>query len=143
MAKYNIREPKPKEAVYRTLVNPNVMTAMKEGIQKVIVGQKKYRDKDYSAKQLAQDLCTSTRYISAVVNVMFGMNYSNYVNQFRIKEAMKILANPNNRELRMQDVSDMVGFANRQSFYAAFYRVNRTTPREYRQNQLKQNNRGE
>lgn len=32
----------------------------------------------------------------------------------------------------MEDISDMVGFANRQSFYAAFYRINGITPREYK-----------
>ena len=30
----------------------------------------------------------------------------------------------------------MVGFANRQSFYASFYKINRITPRDYRIQQL-------
>ena len=38
----------------------------------------------------------------------------------------------------MEEVSDMVGFANRQSFYASFYRVVGITPREYRLQHLKQ-----
>jgi AraC-like DNA-binding protein len=32
----------------------------------------------------------------------------------------------------MEDISDMVGFANRQSFYASFYKINGITPREYK-----------
>ena len=32
----------------------------------------------------------------------------------------------------------MVGFANRQSFYASFYRIVGITPREYRMQHLKQ-----
>jgi AraC-like DNA-binding protein len=32
----------------------------------------------------------------------------------------------------------MVGFANRQSFYASFYKLMRMTPREYRQQHLTQ-----
>ena len=35
-------------------------------------------------------------------------------------------------ELTMEEVSDMVGFANRQSFYASFYKFMNMTPREYR-----------
>jgi len=35
-------------------------------------------------------------------------------------------------------VSDMVGFANRQSFYAAFYKIMNMTPREYRLQHLQQ-----
>ena len=67
MAKYNITEKKAKEAVYRSLVSPKLMDEMKEKILKIIVMEKKYKDKDYSAKKLAEDLGTNTRYISAVV----------------------------------------------------------------------------
>ena len=132
MAKYNITEKKEKEAVYRTLVNPKVMDEMKERILEIIVMQKKYKDKDYSAKRLAEDLGTNTRYISAVVNVKFHTNYTTFINKFRIEEAMDILVDKRYQNLRMEEVSDMVGFANRQSFYASFYKIMNMTPREYR-----------
>ncbi len=132
MAKYNITEKKKKEAHYRTLVSPKLMDEMKERILNVIVMQKKYKDKDYSAKKLAEDLGTNTRYISAVVNVRFHMNYTSFVNKFRIEEAMAILVDRRYQSLRMEEVSDMVGFANRQSFYASFYKLMHMTPREYR-----------
>ena len=121
MAKYNITEPKEKEAVYRTLVNPKLMDELKEKILALIVMQKKYKDKDYSAKRLAEDLGTNTRYISAVVNVRFHMNYTSFINKYRIEEAMSILVDKRYKNLRIEEVSDMVGFANRQSFYASFY----------------------
>lgn len=100
--------------------------------------QKKYKDKDYSAKKLAEDLGTNTRYISAVVNVRFHMNYTSFVNKFRIEEAMTILVDKRYQDLKMEEVSDMVGFANRQSFYASFYKIMKMTPREYRLQHLKQ-----
>ena len=132
MAKYNITENKEKEAAYRTLVNPQLMDEMKEKILDIIVMKKKYKDKDYSAKQLAEDLGTNTRYISAVVNVRFHMNYTSFVNKFRIEEAMTILTDKRYKDLNMEEVSDMVGFANRQSFYASFYKIMNMTPRDYR-----------
>ena len=132
MAKYNITEKKEKEAAYRGLVNPKLMDEMKEKILNLIVMQKKYKDKDYSAKKLAEDLGTNTRYISAIVNVRFHMNYTSFVNKFRIEEAMAILVDKRYQKLRMEEVSDMVGFANRQSFYASFYKIMGMTPREYR-----------
>ncbi len=138
MAKYNIVEKKQKEAVYRTLVSPKLMDEMKEKILRVIVMEKKYKDKNYSAKKLAEDLGTNTRYISAVVNVRFHMNYTSFVNKFRIEEAMAILVDRRYQGLRMEEVSDMVGFANRQSFYASFYKQMNMTPREYRLQQLAQ-----
>jgi AraC-like DNA-binding protein len=100
--------------------------------------QKKYKDKNYSAKQLAIDLGTNTRYISAVVNVRFHMNYSSFVNKYRIEEAMSILTDKRYQDLRMEEVSDMVGFANRQSFYASFFKLMNMTPRDYRIQHTKQ-----
>lgn len=132
MAKYNITEKKEKEAVYRTLVSPKLMDEMKEKILNIIVMQKKYKDKNYSAKRLAEDLGTNTRYISAVVNVRFHMNYTSFINKYRIEEAMSILVDKRYQDLKMEDVSDMVGFSNRQSFYASFYKIMKMTPREYR-----------
>ena len=98
MTKYNITEKKVKEATYRTLVNPALMDELKSKILDIIVMQKKYKDKDYSAKKLAEDLMVDKRY----------------------------------QELTMEEVSDMVGFANRQSFYASFFKFMNMTPREYR-----------
>ena len=45
---------------------------------------------------------------------------------------MAILVDRRYQGLRMEEVSDMVGFANRQSFYASFYKIMQMTPREYR-----------
>ena len=132
MAKHNITVKKEKEAAYRTLVNPQLMDEMKEKILEIIVMKKKYKDKDYSAKKLAEELGTNTRYISAVVNVRFHMNYTSFVNKFRIEEAMTILTDKRYMDLNMEEVSDMVGFANRQSFYASFYKIMNMTPRDYR-----------
>ena len=85
MSKYNITERKEKEVAYRTLVSPTLMDELKEKILNVIVMQKKYKDKTYSAKRLAEDLGTNTRYISAVVNVKFHMNYTSFINKYRIE----------------------------------------------------------
>ena len=138
MAKYNITEKREKEAAYRSLVSPRLMDEMQEKIMNIVVMQKKYRDKDYSAKRLAEDLGTNTRYISAVVNVRFHMNYTSFVNKYRIDEAMTILVDKRYQDLRMEEVSDMVGFANRQSFYASFFKIMGITPREYRISHLAQ-----
>lgn len=132
MSKYNVTEIKPKTALYRSLVSPELMDELKEKILTKILFEKKYKDKDYSAKKLAEELGTNTRYISAVVNVKFHMNYTSFVNKYRVEEAMTILADKRYADLTMEDVSAMVGYANRQSFYASFYRILGITPRDYR-----------
>jgi YesN/AraC family two-component response regulator len=136
MTKYNITEKKDKEANYRSLVSPQLMDELKEKILDIIVMQKKYKDSDYSAKQLAEDLQTNTRYISAVMNVRFHTNYTSFVNKYRIEEAMSILVDKRYQDLSIEDVSDMVGFSNRQSFYASFYKIIGVTPKDYRQQHM-------
>lgn len=132
MAKYNITEKKLKEAAYRNTISAKMMDTLKERILDFLIVQKKYKDPNYSAKQLSIDLDANPRYISAALNVRFNMNYSSLVNKYRIEEAMAILSNRKHDDMRMEDVSAMVGFANRQSFYAAFYKINGMTPREYK-----------
>ena len=138
MAKYNLTEKKEKMAAYRSLVSPQLMDELKEKILNIILIQQRYKDKNYSAKQLAEDLGTNTRYISAVVNVRFHMNYTSFVNKFRIEEAMALLVDKRYQDLNTEDISDMVGFSNRQSFYASFYRINGVTPRDYKMRHLAQ-----
>lgn len=136
MAKYNITPKKDKTAAYRALIKPKLMDELERRITDVVYVQKKYRDPNYSAKQLADELRTNTRYISAVVNVRFGMNYTSLINKYRIDEAMAVLADPAYRKTNMEDISSMVGFSNRQSFYASFYRITGITPREYKLSKL-------
>ncbi len=136
MSKYNITEIKPKKAHYRTLVNPALMDELKDKIIGKILVEKKYKQKNYSAQILAEELNTNTRYISAVVNVKFHMNYTSFINKYRVEEAMTLLADRRYAKYTMEDISDMVGFSNRQSFYASFFRILGITPREYRQKNM-------
>lgn len=138
MAKYNICEIKEKKAAYRSLVSPAVMDRMQEQILKIIVFDKKYLDKNYSAQDLANEIGTNSRYISAVVNVRFHMNFTSFVNSYRINDAKSILVDKRYQDLNIEEVSDMVGFSNRQSFYAAFYRFTGITPRQWRIDNLRQ-----
>ena len=76
MTKYNIQEKKEKDAAYRHLLSSVLVNELKEKIVNIVVKQKKYKDKNYSAKQLATDIGTNTRYISAVVNLKFQRPFS-------------------------------------------------------------------
>jgi AraC-like DNA-binding protein len=51
---------------------------------------------------------------------------------------MTLLVDKRYQDLRMEEISDMVGFSNRQSFYASFYRIVGITPRAYRLQHLQQ-----
>ena len=132
MTKYNIKEKSEKKANYRSFMNPNVKDELQEKIRVKIIIEEKYKDKDYSAKKLAEDLGTNVRYISAVCAERFYMSYCELVNYYRVNEAMTMLIDRRYTKMRVEDISEMIGFSNRQSFYVAFYRLRGMTPREYK-----------
>ena len=128
---YNLREKKDKKAAYRSLIRAELADELYDKILNIIVVQKKYKDPNYSAKDLAKELKTNTRYLSAVVNSRFG-NYSCLLNEYRIKDALHYLVDKRYADKNVEEISSMVGFANRQSFYAAFYKNVGETPNGYR-----------
>jgi len=138
---YNLREKKQKEAAYRSLIRPSLADELYEKILDIIVVQKKYRDPDYSAKLLAKELNTNTRYLSAVINSRFAMNYSCLLNEYRIRDAMRFLADKRYADKNVEEISLLVGFSNRQSFYAAFYKNVGETPTEFRKKYVKKEDR--
>lgn len=133
---YNLREKKNKQAAYRSLIRPELADELYDKIMNIVVVQKKYKDPTFSAKQLAKDLQTNTRYLSAVVNSRFGQNYSCLLNEYRIKDALHLMVDKRYADKTMEEISAMVGFANRQSFYAAFYKNVGETPNNYRKKYL-------
>lgn len=104
---------------------------LKEQILQALVVEKRYRDSNFTASQLAELLHTNTRYVSIVLSVRYHANFSQFVNRLRIEEAMALLQDQRYAGLRIEEISDMVGFANRQSFYRAFCQIVGKTPRQY------------
>ena len=133
---YNIKEKQDKNAAYRSLIRAELADELYEKILNIVVIQKRYRDKDFSAKKLAQELGTNTRYISAVINSRFNTNFSCLINEYRIKEALHRMKDKRYLDLTIEEIGTLVGFANRQSFYASFYRIMGETPNGYRKRQL-------
>ena len=131
--KYNYREKKEKVAAYRTQVRAEVIDEIYEQILRKMIVEKKYRDSEYSAKKLAEELQTNTRYISATINLRFQMNYAELIAGSRVRDAVSILQDKRNKKMTMSEVAEAVGFTNRQSFYAAFYHLQGKTPKQYQE----------
>lgn len=133
---YNIKEKTEKNAAYRSLIRAELADELFDKILNIIIIEKRYRDKDFSAKELARMLGTNTRYISAVINSRFNTNFSCLINEYRVKEALHRLTDKRYADLTIEEIGSMVGFANRQSFYASFYRIMGETPNGYRKKHL-------
>ena len=132
MAKYNLTEKKQKTPLYRSLLKLETVDEVYQKIMAKFIVEKKYRDCNYSAKKMAEELNTNVRYISAIINMRYQDNYSQMVNEFRIKEAMYMLKDRRYLNMNIEDIALAVGFQNRQCFYVAFYKRVGITPREYR-----------
>ena len=130
------QDKKDKKAAYRSLIRAELADELYDKILNIIVVQKKYKDPNYSAKDLARELKTNTRYLSAVVNSRFGKNYSCLLNEYRIKDAKHLLVDKRYADKNVEEISSMVGFANRQSFYAAFYKNVGETPNGFRKRNM-------
>lgn len=132
MAKYNSdRERKTKPATYRLLIKSDVIDGICEKILHKMIVEKRYLQPDFNAATLAKEIDTNTRYISAAVSLRFGMNFSQLISGYRVREALYMLADKQNAGMQMLEVAQRSGFASRQSFYAAFYRAYHKTPKEY------------
>lgn len=131
---YNIREKKEKDAPYRILIRAELADELYEKILNIIVIEKRYRDHDFSAKKLAEELKTNVRYISAVINSRFNTNFSCLVNEYRIKEAIQRMKDKRFMDYTIDEISQSVGFGTRQSFYASFYRIMGKSPNAFRKN---------
>jgi len=105
---------------------------MKEEIENILIKGKKYRDPDYSAIRLAEDLGCSVFKISRAIKKDFGCSYSDLVLSRRIEDAKRHLTNPNKADYTVDDIGVLVGFKNRMSFFIAFKKYAGTTPEKWR-----------
>ncbi|MBQ9178826.1 MAG: AraC family transcriptional regulator [Prevotella sp.] len=121
-----------KHPAYQARVNQELIESLQRKIQQKIVLEKKYRDKSYTAKMLAEELETNTRYIAATLSMRYNTNFNNYINKYRINDAISMLTNKRYAEMNMEKIGLIVGFSNRQSFYTAFKEITGVSPKVYK-----------
>lgn len=105
-------------------------------IEDILVTQKKYQDKDFSAKELAALLGMPTYKLSRVMHAEFGMPYPDFVHSLRVKDAKRLLADKRLATCTIDMIGEMVGFANRISFYNAFRKSEGVSPEQFRKIRL-------
>jgi len=103
-------------------------------IMNEIAVKKRYLDPTFTARQLAEDLQTNTRYISALMSLRFNGTFNATINHFRIKRAIFFMKDKRYEELTCEEIGLTCGFSNRQSFYSAFNKDMGMTPAAYRKN---------
>ncbi len=88
-----------------------------------------YRDPNLSLWDLAKHIGVTSAYVSQTLNTTIGSNFFDYINSWRVRDAVEQLQNSDETILV---ITYDVGFNSRSSFYKAFKREMATTPSELR-----------
>ncbi len=91
-----------------------------------------YTDDDITFQKMARDLSIPPYQLSQVLNTKLKMNFYNFINTYRVEEAKKLLANPEFRDTKILEISQMAGFKSKSVFNSVFKDFTNLTPKEYR-----------
>lgn len=122
-----IVHPKPAEA------EADDLTLM-EAIARLIEEEKIYREPDLNSGSLATRLGVSRNAISKAVNSTQQKNFAAFINDYRIREAIRLLSDPANDKLTTDAIATDAGFNSRETFYRAFKARTGITPTLFRKN---------
>ena len=104
-------------------------------IQHLFETEKIYRQQGLTVDDVAKRLQISPRQLSNTISEHYQKNFMEYVNTFRIEEAIEMLKQQNKGEkytnYTIQAIGETVGFTNRSPFYAAFKKIVGVAPSEY------------
>lgn len=88
-----------------------------------------YRDPNLSLWELAKHVGVTSHYVSQTLNTHIGSSFFDYVNRWRIQDAVQQLASTDETILM---IAYDVGFNSRSAFYKAFRRETGKTPSDIR-----------
>lgn len=97
-----------------------------------VVGQKQYTSPGLNLEMLAEHLGINRKYLSKAINSATGKNFNTYINEHRVKEAIRLLSDSGNKFLSVDYIGIQVGFSNRSSFYESFRKLTGISPSQFK-----------
>lgn len=91
-----------------------------------------FRDNGLSRERLAEMLGTNRTYLSQIIADRTGKGYYQFVNGYRIKEAVRILSGPAGADYPLKALAADLGFKSMTTFYKTFQEAVGMTPSAYR-----------
>jgi AraC-like DNA-binding protein len=99
--------------------------------------EKLYRDSELSLRSLSAIMLLSPHQLSQFLNEQMGLNFNNFVNRYRVEEALELLVS--SPEQTVLAIGLYVGFNSKSSFNTVFKKFTGCTPSEYRDNNFTKN----
>jgi AraC-like DNA-binding protein len=118
------------EASPQAILTEDLRKDLAEKTILTIETDKLYLDPDLCLPDLARIVGTNRYYLSKIINDEFGMNFNNYINQYRISEAVELMKK--NPDYSLSFISIQCGFNVYTSFVRNFKRFMRISPEKYR-----------
>lgn len=122
------RKRKSRHTVY---FNPEKKTQVTLDLRKVMEQQRPYLIEGYSVKRLADELRIHQYELSAFLNHELGQNFSDYLNQQRIRHCEQLIQKGAADNLNLKGLASKCGFHNRNTFSTAFKKFTGYTPSNY------------
>ena len=90
-----------------------------------------YKENLLTKERVAELLDTNRTYLSQVINEQTQQNFTQYVNNYRINEAIRLLSDPET-DIPLKAVAAEVGFNSMSTFYKIFQNTVGIPPKQYR-----------
>lgn len=93
-----------------------------------------YLNASLTIKELAKELKWPERDLSILINHQLNQHFFDFINEYRIKKAMKLLRDPSYNKHTILEILYEVGFNSKTPFNTAFKKITKQTPSQYRKN---------
>ncbi len=97
-------------------------------LDKLMQDEKIYLRPEISMDHLSDLLKTNRTYLSRAINSAYNINFATYINDLRIKEAVRIISGGEHKNFSIEGIAQKAGFNNRVSFTTAFYKHTGVSP---------------
>lgn len=104
-------------------------------LEKLMTEKQIFRNPNLKLQDVANEMNLSTHQLSQFLNDDIGKNFTQFVNEYRIDEACKLLEI--NTLLSIEGIGDEVGFNSKSTFFTTFKKIQGVTPATYQQNLVK------
>ena len=107
---------------------------LKEKLTGFMEKEKAFLDPHFRITTLCVKLYTNRTYLSNLINSEFEMSFSEFINQYRIKYAKKLMTADTDSNYSINHFSEEAGFGSVSSFNRAFKQLEGITAGEFRKN---------
>ena len=97
-------------------------------LEKLMTEEKAYLNENLTLAETARLINTNTSYLSRMINEHFSVNFSAFLNRYRIEEAKRMILDKKYSHLSIEGISQSAGFRSKSTFFQVFKQSTGQTP---------------